>query len=77
MNYIYGISYKNNIYGLDSELYVFTSLEAANRWLNRDQYQFRQRGFLDKPDIVEICVEKSVDTHERIARVFVEEYSCG
>lgn len=73
MKYIYGISYKNNIHGLDSELYVFTSEEAANKWLNKDQRQFRRRGFCDKPEAVKICVVKSVDTHKRIARVFVDE----
>ena len=51
---IYGVSSKYN-FGWSHRGYVFSSMEAAEKWLNTEEYDFRERELMSKSAAEKLC----------------------
>lgn len=52
---IYGVSSKFNFGRWTHKGYVFDSLEKAEKWLNTEEYDFRERELMSKTAAVKLC----------------------
>ena len=52
--FIYGNSYKFNFGRMENNIIKFTDFTEAEEWLNREQYDFRNREFISKTEALHL-----------------------
>ena len=66
MRKIYGVSSVNN-FGWEHTVYVFNTKEEAVRWLNTEEYDFREREIMSKTAAIKLAGRKAVDNALEVA----------
>lgn len=57
---IYGVSSKYN-FGWNHVVYKFDDMETAEKWLNTEEYDFREREIMTKTEAIKLAGKKAVD----------------
>ena len=68
MEKIYGVSSKFDFGRWDHIVYVFENQEDADRWLETEEFDFRERELMTKKEAIELVGKEDVDnaiTYER------------
>ena len=58
---IYGVSSKFNFGAWNHVVYVFESKEDAEKWLDAEEYDFREREIMTKTAAIKLAGRKSVN----------------
>lgn len=58
---IYGVSSKFEFDSWEHMVYVFNSKEAAEEWLNTEEYDFRERELMTKTAAIKLAGRKAVE----------------
>lgn len=67
MRKIYGVSSKNNFNNWEHTVYVFNTKEEAEKWLNTEEYDFREREIMTKTAAIKLAGKKAVDNALEVA----------
>ena len=63
--FIYGVSYKFEFVKFDlNRIQTFTNLEEAEKWLHREEYDFRTRELMSKSAAIAFAGKEAVDYAE-------------
>lgn len=65
-NKIYGVSSKYGFNKWNHKVYVFNNEATAQKWLNTEEYDFRERELMNKTEAIKLAGRKSVDSAEAI-----------
>ena len=57
----YGVSSKFNFGEWNHVVYVFDNKEDAEKWLDTEEYDFREREIMTKTSAIKLAVRKSVN----------------
>lgn len=57
---IYGVSSKYN-FGWEHTVYCFNDLDAAKKWLNTEEYDFRERELMSASAAAKLAGKSAVD----------------
>ena len=63
---IYGVSSKQNFGEWNHVVYHFDDMEAANKWLNTEEFDFREREIMTKTAAIKLAGKKAVDNAIRL-----------
>ena len=66
---IYGVSSKFEFGAWNHIVYHFKDMEIAEKWLNIEEYDFREREIMSKTEAIKLAGRKSVDNA-------IEDWSC-
>lgn len=58
---IYGVSSKYNFGKWNHKVYVFDSKESAEKWLETEEYDFRERELMTKDNAIKLAGRKAVE----------------
>lgn len=58
---IYGVSSKFNFGEWEHKVYVFDDMEAAEKWLYTEEYDFREREIMTKTAAIKLAGKKAVE----------------
>jgi uncharacterized protein (DUF1330 family) len=58
---IYGVSSKFNFGEWSHIVYVFDDKETAEKWLNTEEYDFRERELMTKTSAIQLAGRKAVE----------------
>ena len=58
---VYGVSSKFNFGAWNHVVYVFESKEDAEKWLDAEEYDFREREIMTKTAAIKLAGRKSVN----------------
>lgn len=58
---IYGISSKFNFGKWEHIVYHFKDIKTAQRWLNTEEYDFREREIMNKTQAIKLVGRKAVE----------------
>lgn len=58
---IYGVSSKYDFNAWDHRVYIFENKEAAEKWLNTEEYDFRDRELMTKTSAIKLAGRKAVE----------------
>ena len=61
MRRIYGVSRKLKFGVWENVVYYFEAKEIAKKWLNTEEYDFREREIMTKTNAIRLCGKKHVD----------------
>lgn len=61
MKKIYGVSSKFEFGKWEHDVYVFSSEEKAKKWLESEQYDFREREIMEKGKAIELAGRDAVE----------------
>jgi len=62
MRKIYGVSSKFEFGTWNHRVCVFSDKETAERWLNTEEYDFRERELMTKTDAIKLAGKKAVES---------------
>ena len=65
-NKIYGVSSKYGFNKWNHKVYAFNNEATAQKWLNTEEYDFRERELMTKTAAIKLAGRKSVDNAEAI-----------
>lgn len=65
---IYGVSSKYE-FGWKHMVYVFSDKESAERWLDTEEYDFRERELMTKTAAIKLAGKKSVENATEVSYV--------
>ena len=65
-NKIYGVSSKYGFNKWNHKVYVFNNEATAQKWLNTEEYDFRERELMTKTAAIKLAGRKPVDNAEEI-----------
>lgn len=68
MKKIYGVSSKFEFGAWSHRVYVFDSHDEAERWLNTEEFDFREREIMSKTAAIKLAGRKAVREAEEAAR---------
>ena len=63
---IYGVSSKFDFGMWNHRVYKFNDKATAQKWLNTEEYDFRERELMNKTEAIKLAGRKSVDNAEAI-----------
>ena len=66
---IYGVSSKFEFGTWNHVVYYFDSMEVAEKWLNTEEYDFREREVMSKTSAIKLAGRKAVENA-------IENWSC-
>ncbi len=58
---IYGVSSKYDFGTWDHVVYVFENKDSAEKWLNTEEYDFRERELMTKTAAIKLAGRKAVE----------------
>ena len=61
MRKIYGVSSKHGFGDWEHVVYVFENMEEAEKWLNTEEYDFRERELMTKTAAIKLAGKKAVE----------------
>ena len=64
---IYGVSSAFGFGRWDHQVYVFTEIEAAERWLATEEFGFRERELMSKTKAIKLAGRKKVENAQEVA----------
>ena len=62
---IYGVSSKYNFGTWSHEVYVFSDRDSAEKWLNTEERDFRERELMSKTAAIKLAGRKAVENVEK------------
>lgn len=60
MRKVYGVSSKNNFGEWEHAVFCFEDQELADKWLNEEEYDFRERELMTKTAAIGLAGKKAV-----------------
>ena len=59
--FVYGVSSKFNFGKWEHKIYKFTNYESAQKWLNTEEHDFRERELCSKTKAIKLAGKKAVE----------------
>ena len=69
---IYGVSSKFNFGKWNHVVYVFSDNEQADKWLNTEEHDFRDRELMTKTAAIKLAGRKSVENASGVIYAYVK-----
>lgn len=66
---IYGVSSKFDFGSWDHMVYVFGNKESAEKWLETEEYDFRERELMTKTSAIKLAGRKAVENAKEVSYV--------